>query len=233
MLIVEKILGSRFRKANRLGAKKFYDPEILPVARDFKNSFNLIRAEYDRIIRRYDDLAPFQTISPHQTYISNDDKWRLFFLRGAGVWFRKNCRQMPHTAKILKDHPYIISAYISILGPHKRLNPHTGPYSGVLRLHLGLDIPEPDLCYINVGGEIARWTQGGLLFFDDTYPHFAVNDSDRIRAVLFIDILKPLPLRLHIINRFIIKISRVFPYVWVPLLRHRKWEKRFYGERGA
>ena len=229
MLIIEKVLGPRFRKGNKFGAKKFYDPEILPIARDFKDSFKLIRMEYDRIIKRYDDFAPFQTISPHQTYISNDDKWRLFFLRGAGIWFHKNCRQMPNTVKILRKHPYVISAYISVLGPHKKLNPHSGPYSGVLRLHLGLDITDPDLCYINVGGEIGWWKEGDLLFFDDTYQHFAINDSDRIRAVLFMDILKPLPFHLHIINKFIIKISRIFPYVWIPLLRHRKWEKKFYG----
>jgi beta-hydroxylase len=136
---------------------------------------------------------------------------------------------MPNTVKILRKHPYVISAYISVLGPHKKLNPHSGPYSGVLRLHLGLDITDPDLCYINVGGKIGRWREGDLLFFDDTYQHFAVNDSDRIRAVLFMDILKPLPFHLHIINKFIIKISRIFPYVWIPLLRHRKWEKKFYG----
>ena len=230
MLIIEKALAPMFHSRNRLGIKKFYDPELVPISKELKDSFDIIRLEYDRIIERYDDFAPFQKISPHQTYISNDDKWRLFFLRGAGIWFRRNCGQMPNTAKILKRHSYVISAYISVLGPHKKLNPHSGPYSGVLRLHLALDVPEPHLCYINVGGQVGRWKERELLFFDDTYNHFAVNDSDRKRAVLFMDVLKPLPLHLHIINRLIIKISKIFPYVWIPLLRHRKWERDFYAK---
>ena len=31
----------------------------------------------------------------------------------------------------------------SILEPGKHLPPHRGPYNGVLRLHLGLIVPEP------------------------------------------------------------------------------------------
>ena len=230
MLIIEKLLSSSFRKRNKFGTSVFYDPNLLPISKDLKENFSVIRMEYDNIIKRYEDFAPFQHISPHQTYISNDDKWRLFFLKGAGIWFRRNCGQMPNTTKILKKHSYVISAYISVLGPHKKLNPHSGPYSGVLRLHLALDVPEPQLCYISVGGQIGCWQEGELLFFDDTYNHFAVNDSDHKRAVLFMDILKPLPLHLRIINRLIIKVSRIFPYVWIPLLRHRKWERDFYGK---
>ena len=230
MLIIERLFGSSFRKRNKFGVKVFYDADLLTASQDFKDNYSVIRMEYDNLIKKYEDFAPFQKISPHQTYISNDDKWRLFFLRGAGIWFRRNCGQMPNTAKILRKHPYIISAYISVLGPHKKLNPHSGPYSGVLRLHLALDVPEPDLCHINVGGQVGRWEEGKLLFFDDTYNHFAVNDSDKIRSVLFMDVLKPLPFHLHFINRLIIRVSRIFPYVWIPLLRHKKWERNFYAK---
>lgn len=217
-----------FRYHNKLGVKRFYDAGSIPIAVELEEKFDLIQAEYKDILKRYDDLAPFQTISPHQTYISNDDRWRLFFLKGAGLWFRRNCNRMPHTSQILRKHAYIISAYISILGPRKRLNPHTGPYSGVLRLHLALDIPHPRRCWIDVGGERGYWKEGKCILFDDTYEHTAVNNTDDLRAVLFMDVAKPLPLPLVWINRFIIKISRIFPYVWIPWRRHKKWEKKFY-----
>ena len=228
MLIVERLLQRWFRQRNLLGVKEFYDPHLMPVASDLEDSFSDIKREYDEVIKRYDDFAPFQTISPHQTYISNDDRWRLFFLRGAGIWFRRNCRLMPVTHKILKRHPYVISAYVSVLGPHKRLNPHAGPYSGVLRLHLALDIPDENRCHITVNGQRRHWEQGKCLMFDDTYEHWAANDGDGLRSVLFMDVMKPLPKGLAFVNMAIIKIARVFPYVVVPWWRHKRWERNFY-----
>jgi len=195
---------------------------------DLEENFPAIQAEYKSIIRRYEDFAPFQDISPHQTYISNDDRWRLFFLKGAAMWFRKNCALMPQTTTILRKHPNIVSAYISVLGPRKKLNPHSGPYSGVLRLHLALDIPHPHRCYLSVGGKRAYWREGKCLLFDDTYEHYAVNNTDQLRAVLFMDVIKPLPIPLAWLNIFIIYISRVFPYVLIPYLRHKRWEKKFF-----
>jgi beta-hydroxylase len=64
--------------------------------------------------------------------------------------------------------------------------------------------------------------------FDDTYEHWAANDSDRLRSVLFMDVMKPLPRGLALVNMAIIKIARVFPYVVVPWWRHKRWEKKFY-----
>ena len=229
MLIVERLLQRWFlRQRNLLGVKEFYDPHLMPIAADLEDSFSDIKREYDEVIKRYDDFAPFQTISPHQTYISNDDRWRLFFLRGAGIWFKRNCALMPVTHEILKRHPYVVSAYVSVLGPRKRLNPHAGPYSGVLRLHLALDIPDENRCHITVNGQRRHWEQGKCLMFDDTYEHWAANDGDGLRSVLFMDVMKPLPKGLAFVNMAIIKIARVFPYVVVPWWRHKRWERNFY-----
>jgi len=228
LLFIEKLLHRTFRNSNRLGVKRFYDANSIPVTLDLEENFDQIRAEYNRIIKRYDDLAPFQKISPHQTYISNDDRWKLFFLKGAGLWFQRNCREMPATANIIRKHAYVISAYISILGPRKKLNPHAGPYSGVLRLHLALDIPDPRKCYIDVGGERGYWEEGKCILFDDTYEHTATNNTDELRAVLFMDIAKPMSRHMMWLNWCIIKISRFFPYVFIPYFRHKRWEKEFY-----
>ena len=231
MLFVEKFVQSWFRNENLLGVKEYYDSSLIPVSDELERRFPEIKYEYDEIIKRYDDFAPFQTISPHQTYISNDDKWRLFFLRGAGIWFRRNCLMMPITHSILKRHPNVVSAYISVLGPRKKLNPHAGPYSGVLRLHLALDIPHQQRCYIDVNGKRAHWKEGKCLLFDDTYEHSATNNTDKLRAVLFIDVLRPLPAHLSALNRAIVKISRIFPYVWVPRRRHKRWERDFFADK--
>ena len=100
-LFVEKLLQPLYRKYNQWGDQEIYLPSLFPGTFDLENKFSDIRFEYNRLIKRYDDFAPFQEISPHQMEISNDDKWRLFFLKGANIWFPKNCEQMPKTAKII------------------------------------------------------------------------------------------------------------------------------------
>ena len=46
--------------------------------------------------------------------------------------------------------------------------------------------------------------------------------------ILFIDIMRPLPQPWKFINWAILKLSLLFPYVWVPYFRHKRWEKKFY-----
>ena len=88
------------------------------------------------------------------------------------------------------------------------LVPHEGPWSGVLRMHLGVDIPTDGKgCVLSVLGKEYRWKTGKVVIFDDTYEHFAINLTDNIRVVLFMDYLRPLPLPLHWLNKFCIYID--------------------------
>jgi|TARA_R110000824_G_scaffold292316_1_gene480709 aspartyl/asparaginyl beta-hydroxylase (cupin superfamily) len=225
---IDNILRPIFRGKCLFGDQPFFNARCLKITEALEHYYSNIQEEYKKVMERYDELPPFQEFSPHQKYISNDDKWKLFFLRGATLWFKKNCLQMPYTYGILKIHDEVVSAYISVLGPNKRLNPHFGPYSGILRLHLALDIPDENKCYMEVAGIRKPWIQGKCMLFDDTYEHFAVNDSDKKRAVLFMDILKPLPEPWNTLNRVILFASRFFPFVFIPWFRHKIWERKFY-----
>ena len=69
-----------------------------------------------------------------------------------------------------------------------------------------------------------------IKLFDDTYEHTAVNDTDEIRSVLFIDIVKPLPFPINVLNWCVIRMARLFSYVNIPLKRHKEWQKIFYGD---
>jgi aspartyl/asparaginyl beta-hydroxylase (cupin superfamily) len=62
------------------------------------------------------------------------------------VNFGRNQNFAPETFKILNKHKDVISAYISVLGPRKMLMPHEGPWSGILRMHLGVVIPGNNEC---------------------------------------------------------------------------------------
>jgi beta-hydroxylase len=154
----------------------------------------------------------------------------MFFFKAAGVNFGRNQDFAPETFKILNKHKDVISAYISVLGPRKMLMPHEGPWSGVLRMHLGVVIPDAQKCTLVNGGEKYHWEEGKTVLFDDTYEHIAVNETDQIRAILFLDVMRPLPQPWNFINWAILRLSILFPYVWVPYFRHKRWEKKFYGE---
>jgi beta-hydroxylase len=104
----------------------------------------------------------------------------------------------------------MLTAMISILAPGKHIPPHRGPYKGVLRFHLGLLIPgPPGACRIRIDTETRPWVEGRSLIFDDSFEHEAWNDTGSLRAVLFVDFVRPLPFPLSLLNRVMLfRISR-------------------------
>jgi beta-hydroxylase len=125
------------------------------------------------------------------------------------------------------------TAFFSILGPGARLPPHRGPWRGFIRYHLGLMVPEPaDKIGILVGGEEAHWREGGSLMFDDTYEHSVWNDTAGTRVVLFLDVVRPCRFPGSLVNRAVIGIAGLTPFVRNSINRHRKWERLFGQKHG-
>jgi beta-hydroxylase len=79
-----------------------------------------------------------------------------------------------------------------MLPPGGKLTRHLDPVAVSLRYHLGLKTPNSHLCYINVDGKKYSWKDGEPFIFDETYLHFAHNDSDQPRIILMCDIKRPL-----------------------------------------
>jgi beta-hydroxylase len=120
------------------------------------------------------------------------------------------------------------TAMFSILSPGKHIEAHRGPYRGLLRYHLAVRIPEPAASAgISVGGEVRHWEEGRSLLFDDGYEHFAWNDTDGVRVVLFVDVIRPLRRPAADLNRALVKSIAVSPFVRDAKRRHEAWERRF------
>ncbi len=155
--------------------------------------FPLIRKELDTVLEYREELPNFQDISADQLSITDDDRWKTFFFFGFGFKSESNCARCPETTRLLEAVPGLTTAFFSILSPGKHIPPHRGPWRGVLRYHLALKIPSrSEQCGISVGGEVAHWHEGRSLVFDDGYEHFAWNDTDGVRVVLFVDVIRPL-----------------------------------------
>ncbi|TDJ57803.1 MAG: aspartyl/asparaginyl beta-hydroxylase domain-containing protein [Nitrospina sp.] len=90
----------------------------------------------------------------------------------------------------------------SILPVNGQLTRHLVPLACSLRYHLGLDTPNSDDCFINVDGVSYSWRNGKALLFDETYPHYARNDSDQYRLILMCDVERPMNFLGRFINFF-------------------------------
>lgn len=94
----------------------------------------------------------------------------------------------PKTQALLKGNDRINYAALTRLFPHSKLDPHrhNNPYA--LIYHLGLIIPPNETCGITVGGETHFWSSpGDAIIFDDTFEHYAWNNSDQDRILFYIN----------------------------------------------
>ena len=192
-----------------------------------------IRAELEEVLSDREDLPNFQDISVDQASITDDDGWKTYFFFGYGFRSEANCARCPQTTALLDGIPGLTTAFFSILSPHKKIGAHRGPWRGVLRDHLALKVPAPAAAAgISVGGEVAHWEEGRSLLFDDGYEHHAWNDTDGVRVVLFVDVIRPLRAPADQINRALIWAIGRSPYIKDARNRHEAWEERFAALRG-
>ncbi|MDT8282008.1 MAG: aspartyl/asparaginyl beta-hydroxylase domain-containing protein, partial [Gammaproteobacteria bacterium] len=140
-----------------------------------------------------------------------------------------NCALCPRTAAVLDALPGMRTAMFSILAPHYHIPAHKGPTRAVIRAHLGLRIPTDwQKVWIRVDDQILHWKEGEVVLFDDSYDHEVRNDSDETRAVLFIDIDRPMDRIGTLFNRLIVHLIQASAYVRQPLKNLASWnhEKR-------
>ncbi len=208
------------------GNREFFDPAKFPWAAELEKNWMVMRRELDRILIHRETLPTFQDISKDQITISNDQNWKVFFLYGYGYKSEQNCQLCPESTRLVEQVPGMLTAFFSILGPGKHIPSHRGPYKGVLRYHLGLKVPEPrEKCRIRVNQEIRHWEEGRSLIFDDSFYHEVWNDTPGERVVLFLDVIRPLRFPLSLINRLIIRLVALSPYVQDARKNQYSWEK--------
>jgi ornithine lipid ester-linked acyl 2-hydroxylase len=219
---------------SRVGNPSIYDKAVFPWAAAIEREWTAIRTELDRVLVRKEDLPGFHEISSDVSTISTDRGWKTFLLAGYGLRSEANIACCPDTWRICQNIPGLLTAMFSILEPGKHLPPHRGPYNGVLRLHLGLIVPEPrERLGIRIDREVYRWTEGEAVIFDDAYEHEACNRTDQTRVVLFVDFVKPLRFPANLLNWLLLNIAVFTPFIREGIENQKAWEKRFYAEAEA
>ena len=72
-----------------------------------------------------DALPNFQDISTDQYNLTDDDRWKTYFLWGYGFQSEANCARCPETTRLVESIPGMETAMFSILAPQKRIPPTT------------------------------------------------------------------------------------------------------------
>jgi aspartyl/asparaginyl beta-hydroxylase (cupin superfamily) len=228
-VIVENAFESLLVHSSIIPDAPVYDSNTFPWVKSVEDDWKLVREELDQIMTYRDEIPSFHEIINEVSTITSDNNWKTFFLMSVGLNTLENGKRCPNTMKMLKKIPGITTAMFSILSPGKHIPPHRGPYAGVLRLHLGLLVPNPrEKCRIRIGDQCYTWEEGKIIVFDDTYNHEVWNDTDGYRVVLFVDFQRPMTFPMDILNSTLMNMASFAPFIREAGTKQKAWEKRFY-----
>jgi beta-hydroxylase len=163
------------------------------------------------------------------TDIGQDSDWTGFPLVVFSYGFEQNMAKCPCTIEVLRKIPGCTSAMFSVLAPGKYIKPHKGVYKGVYRCLFVLKAPEGGKSWIRVNGQQIPFESGKGVWFDETFEHEVMNDSDEIRAVLYLDVYRKMPFPLNVLNRFIFALLRRSPYVQNIIRNYNKLDQNTMG----
>ncbi len=193
-----------------------------------------IRREFDRVWTHPEDIPAFHQISPDQARISTGTSWKTYALCIFGQPVAVNCAACPETARVLADLPGLQNAWFSILAPGYHIPAHRGPTRALVRCHLGLRVPAArERCWIRVDDQIYCWREGECVLFDDTYEHEVLNDTGEFRAVLFLDIDRPMDGLGTVFNAAVLRLMQATHYVKDPLRNIADWNRRLAERKPA
>lgn len=184
----------------------FFDiDQAFPELNHITHHFPAIKNEFENVQTHVKEFPRYHDIDPGETAISNttEKNWNVFMLYLLGYQLKEARLLCPTLCNLLERIPHLIQAFFSILEPGKSIPLHEGPYIGYLRYHLGIHVPKNNPPQIFVNNQPYTWKEGEAVLFDDSWPHEVRNTSDDYRAVLIIDVLRPMPFLPQLINQFV------------------------------
>lgn len=226
---LQNVVEAIIVKAGIHGDHAIFNSKDFPWAQGIEADWGKVRAELDVVMKYRDAMPSFQDIVKEVGMIQSDDQWKTFFLKGVGMDCEENARRCPETMKVLAQIPGCTTGFFSILSPRKHIPEHRGPWAGVLRLHLGLLVPEPrHHCRIRIADQVYAWREGEVIIFDDTFNHEVWNDTDGYRVVLFVDFARPLRWPFNKLNDWIMNLTALAPFLREAKGKQKASEKRFW-----
>jgi ornithine lipid ester-linked acyl 2-hydroxylase len=195
-----------------------------PELRGLEAGYADVRSECERLLGFRTAITDMSALGGQYTERGiHTIQWKAFMLK-SGTFIEENCALAPKTAALLRPLTSVYNAFFSILEPRQYVSPHWGYYKGFVRYHLGVVIPHDNVdrrCWLRVNVDRADnahrdksliergpkhyWRNGRGVMFDDTNLHDAMNDSDEVRVVLWLDVARKLPRFLDLYNRALLR----------------------------
>ena len=170
--------------------------QYFPRASEFTDNWQAIREEALQLFDDIEAVPRFHELMPEQYKLSShgEKEWRMFVLRAYSLDIRENMQRCPTLARLVRDNDSIKSASVSFLAPGKKVPTHTGPFRGITRFYMGIEVPldengEPGVT-LTIDKESYRLGNGDALLWDDTYPHSVENNTDQWRVALLLDVYR-------------------------------------------
>lgn len=135
--------------------------------------------------------------------------WGKFYLDWYGYTHQSAQNLCPKTVEIVKKVKTVNGAMFSVLPAGSKLTRHLDPVACSLRLHLALDTPQHDDCFIEIDGTKYSWRNGNALLFDETYLHHAKNETEDYRLILMCEVERPMNIFGRIVNPFFKLLMRI------------------------
>jgi len=183
-------LNILFYMFSRVPTTPFIDHKAFPELDVLSENWETIRDEAAKLndkgaIKASDDLDDLGFNSFFRR------GWTRFYIKWYGSSLASASELCPETSRMVESIPSIKGAMFAMLPPGARLGKHRDPFAGSLRYHMGLQTPNDDACFIEVDGTKYSWRDGEVVMFDETFIHYAENQTDENRIILFLDIKRP------------------------------------------
>ncbi len=177
------------------GSRAILDPGQYPELDVLRDNWTTIRDEAEALYRSgyFDATKRPGTAGYYDVGFRTFFKygWSRFYLRWYGYTHESARSLCPQTVELLSRARSLNGAMFALLPVGSELTRHADPMACSMRYHLGLVTPNSEKCFINIDGNKRYWKDGEVLMFDETYLHFARNDSDQYRLILMCDINRP------------------------------------------
>lgn len=192
----------------------------IDIIESSKIPFNsLIQEKYEDIKREFEQIYHQSQLTNIDEFykvdsdIGQNDQWKAYpFL----IWnhaFENNLNQCPLTSSLLNEIPGCTSAMFSVLLPGKHILPHQGVYKGVIRCLYTLHVENGNSCWIKVNHKKCYFSNNEAIYFDETFEHEVKNESNEMRAVLYLDIYRKFSFPLNLYNKALFFLFSKSPYI--------------------
>lgn len=183
-------------------------------------NFKALKEEVENVLEKTgggDSLTmTSETFSGQNKYIGSDIRrengitkaWRVINIKAGNEYSAAAHEYFPSLVRILKKVPQIGTCAVSVLQDGVHIPIHVGYYKGIMRYMIPIVVPKDrENVFLCVNELKYCWTEGVGVLWDDTYPHKVYNNTDEIRVVIYMDVVRPLSWGLNALNRFILLLA--------------------------